>query len=136
MKSQPLWLALLCLALIQPLQAAPLSQSAQTDPVHQAGDGVIRLYGPGGPDTALKRAAAAFQQETGIPVEVTAGPEHSWRDRAVKDADLIFAGADMAGDKCIVIFELKKGRCIWHVGASVSAARAGKYAPLSFCLRV
>jgi len=92
MKSQPLWLALLCSALIQPLQAAPLSPDAQTDPVHQAGDGVIRLYGPGGPDTALKRAAAAFQQETGIPVEVTAGPEHSWRDRAVKDADLIFAG--------------------------------------------
>lgn len=53
MKSQPLWLALLCSALIQPLQAAPLSPDAQTDPVHQAGDGVIRLYGPGGPDTAI-----------------------------------------------------------------------------------
>lgn len=100
MKSQPLWLALLCSALIQPLQAAPLSQQAGTAPQtgapHQAGDGVVRLYGPGGPDTALKRAAIAFQQETGIPVEVTAGPEPSWRDRAVKDADLIFAGAEQS----------------------------------------
>lgn len=96
MKSHPLWLALLCPALIQPLQAASLSRSAQTDAAHQANDGVIRLYGPGGPDTALKRAAAAFRQETGIPVEVTAGPEHSWRDRAVKDADLIFAGAEQS----------------------------------------
>ncbi|MGL5813460.1 MAG: substrate-binding domain-containing protein [Aeromonas sp.] len=99
MKSHPLWLTLLCSALIQPLQAATLSQqsgAAQTDAAHQANDGVIRLYGPGGPDSALKRAAAAFQQETGIPVEVIAGPEPSWRDRAVKDADLIFAGAEQS----------------------------------------
>ena len=76
MKSQPLWLALLCSALIQPLQAAPLSPDAQTDPVHQAGDGVIRLYGPGGPDTALKRAVAAFQQGTGNPAQGYARPQH------------------------------------------------------------
>ncbi|MGY3886512.1 extracellular solute-binding protein [Aeromonas aquatica] len=101
MKPHPLWPALLCAALVQlPLQAAPNADQAgaspQTAVAHQAGDGVIRLYGPGGPDTALKRAAAAFQQETGIKVEVTAGPESSWRDRALQDADLFFAGAEQS----------------------------------------
>ena len=94
MKSQPSGRPVSASALYPAAAGRHLPQSAQTDLVHQANDGVIRLYGPGGPDTALKRAAAAFQQETGILVEVTAGPEHSWRDRAVKDADLIFAGAE------------------------------------------
>lgn len=86
MKPQFPWLLLCSVCL--PLQAVPAS--------HQAADGTLRLYGPGGPDSALKRAAHAFQQETGIMVEVTAGPEASWRDKAILDADLIFAGAEQS----------------------------------------
>ncbi|WP_454009783.1 substrate-binding domain-containing protein [Aeromonas sp. Marseille-Q7275] len=133
MKSQPRWLALFCSALIQPLQATPLPQSAQTDPVHQAGDGVIRLYGPGGPDTALKRAATAFQQETGIPVEVTAGPEHSWRDRAVKDADLIFAGAEQSMSAYLQSYPFldKQSAHAYYLRRSVIAVQKGNPARIT-----
>ncbi|WP_368165741.1 substrate-binding domain-containing protein [Aeromonas sp. R9-1] len=79
-------LALLCALLWQmPAQAA-----------HQANDGVLRLYGPGGPDSALKRAADAFARKSNVPVVVTAGPESGWSQQASQDADLIFAGAEQS----------------------------------------
>lgn len=34
----------------------------------------LRVYGPGGPAPAMKEAAKAFEQKTGTPVVVTAGP--------------------------------------------------------------
>lgn len=42
---------------------------------HDAHDGVVRLYGAGGPDTAFAKVANVFTEETGIKVEVTGGPE-------------------------------------------------------------
>jgi accessory colonization factor AcfC len=60
---------------------------------HDARDGVVRLYGAGGPDTALKKVAAAFTTETGIKVEVTGGPEPTWSRKAQADADIIWGTA-------------------------------------------
>ena len=60
---------------------------------HGAKDGVVRLYGAGGPDTALKKVGAAFTAETGIKVEVTGGPEPTWSRKAQADADIIWGTA-------------------------------------------
>ncbi len=51
----------------------PAAAHEVADPTirHDAHDGVVRLYGAGGPDTAFKKVAAVFTAETGIKVEVT-----------------------------------------------------------------
>jgi len=61
---------------------------------HQAKDGVVRLYGAGGPDTAFKKVAAAFTAETGIKVVVTGGPEPNWSRQAQADADILWGTAE------------------------------------------
>ncbi|WP_082725332.1 extracellular solute-binding protein [Burkholderia sp. RF4-BP95] len=71
------------------------------DPTIQrdARDGVVRLYGAGGPDTAFTKVAKVFTDETGIKVEVTGGPEPTWTRRAQADADILWGTSeeDMAG---------------------------------------
>ncbi|MDM5225975.1 extracellular solute-binding protein [Cytobacillus sp. NJ13] len=57
-------------------------------------DGVIKVYGPGGPLGPIKEAAEKFTAETGIEVVVTAGPESNWIDDAKKDADIIYGGSE------------------------------------------
>lgn len=54
----------------------------------------LRIYGPGGPAPAMKEAAKAFEQKTGTPVMVTAGPTPEWIERAKNDADLIYSGSE------------------------------------------
>ena len=54
----------------------------------------LHVYGPGGPAPAMKEAAAAFEKDTGIKVDVTAGPTPKWLDKAKNDADLIFSGSE------------------------------------------
>ena len=61
---------------------------------HEARDGVVRLYGAGGPDTAFKKVAAAFTAETGIKVEVTGGPEPTWSKKAQANADILWGTAE------------------------------------------
>jgi accessory colonization factor AcfC len=67
--------------------------------VHDARDGVVRLYGAGGPDTAFKRIAEVFTKEAGIRVEIVAGPEPTWSKQAQANADILWGTAeeDMAG---------------------------------------
>jgi accessory colonization factor AcfC len=55
---------------------------------------VLKVYGPGGPAPAMHEAATAFEQATGVKVEVTAGPTPKWIDAARNDADLIFSGSE------------------------------------------
>lgn len=55
---------------------------------------VIRVYGPGGPAPAMKDAARAFEKNTGVRVDVTAGPTDKWLAKAKKDADVIFSGSE------------------------------------------
>ncbi|WP_135467782.1 substrate-binding domain-containing protein [Crenalkalicoccus roseus] len=61
---------------------------------HAAAAEPVRAYGPGGPAPAMRAAASAFRQASGIAVEVTAGPTPQWRERAQGDADLLFSGAE------------------------------------------
>ncbi|MBT9612870.1 MAG: substrate-binding domain-containing protein [Burkholderiales bacterium] len=54
----------------------------------------LRVYGPGGPALAMKEAAKAFEQKTGTPVVVTAGPTSEWIEGVKTDADLIYSGSE------------------------------------------
>ncbi|HEY4551668.1 MAG TPA: extracellular solute-binding protein [Bacillaceae bacterium] len=57
-------------------------------------DSVVEVYGPGGPLGPMKELADKFSEETGIKVEVTAGPESTWIGQAKKDADIIYGGSE------------------------------------------
>ena len=84
------------LAMLLPLAAVPAAAHEVPDPAiqHNARDGVVRLYGAGGPDTAFKKVAAVFHQETGIDVEITGGPEPTWTKKAQADADILWGTAE------------------------------------------
>lgn len=56
----------------------------------------INLYGPGGPHTALKEAAAKFTEKTGIRVNVNFGPQATWFEKAKNDADILFGASDQS----------------------------------------
>ncbi len=60
----------------------------------QAVNDVVKVYGPGGPLGPIKELAEQFTKETGIKVEVTAGPENKWIDQAKQDADIIYGGSE------------------------------------------
>jgi accessory colonization factor AcfC len=55
---------------------------------------ILRAYGPGGPAPAMREAAKVFGDKKGIRVEINAGPTPTWKDQAMKDADLIFSGSE------------------------------------------
>ncbi|MBA9026055.1 accessory colonization factor AcfC [Peribacillus huizhouensis] len=61
---------------------------------HPAKNDVVKVYGPGGPLGPMKELADRFTDETGIKVEVTAGPEVKWIDQAKQDADIIYGGSE------------------------------------------
>ena len=44
---------------------------------------------------AVKEAAATFGKAQGIEVQVEAGPLPAWKDKAMKDADIIFSGFEV-----------------------------------------
>lgn len=61
---------------------------------YSATAGTLHVYGPGGPAPAMKEAAAAFSKAHKIKVEVTAGPTPEWKEKASKDAAVIFSGSE------------------------------------------
>jgi len=68
------------------LAACAFAQAADTalfDPAirHAPKDGVVRLYGAGGPNTAFQKVADLWMRQTGNKVEITAGPEGTWSKR-------------------------------------------------------
>lgn len=73
------------------LQTSATAQ--QTIPAAKTGV-TLRAYGPGGPAPAMREAAKVFASKKGINVEVNAGPTPTWKEQALKDADLIFSGAE------------------------------------------
>ena len=73
------------------LQTAVSAQ--ETAPTDKAGV-LLRAYGPGGPTPAMREAAKVFGDKKRIRVEISAGPTPTWKDQAMKDADLIFSGSE------------------------------------------
>ena len=71
----------------------PLMAQAPTEAVKPATP-VLRVYGPGGPAPAMKELALAFSVKRKVAMEVTAGPTPAWKEKALKDADLIFSGSE------------------------------------------
>ncbi|WP_263282011.1 extracellular solute-binding protein [Peribacillus butanolivorans] len=72
-----------------------LGFSTETDSKQSlAVNDVVKVYGPGGPLGPIKELADQFTNETGIKVEVTAGPEAKWIDQAKQDADIIYGGSE------------------------------------------
>ncbi len=62
----------------------------------------ISLFGPGGPTPAMKEAATAFEEETGIAVTVTGGTASDWMDDAKANADAIYSGSQNMMDDFII----------------------------------
>ena len=85
----------IALAALLPL-AAPASAHEVPDAsiTHNAKDGIVRLYGAGGPDTAFKKVADLFHKETGIEVEFAGGPEPTWSKKAQANADVLWGTAE------------------------------------------
>lgn len=75
---------------------------AQTTEFHDpsiprnADDGVVKLYGAGGPHTAFQKVADAWQTKTGHIVKIIAGPEKTWSRRAQADADIIWGTSEQS----------------------------------------
>ena len=54
----------------------------------------ISVYGPGGPAPAMNEVAKQFEKETGIEVNISAGPTPQWADKAKLNADLFYSGSE------------------------------------------
>ena len=82
------WSAVLYLTIATPVTAqTPMEAIKPAVPV-------LRVYGPGGPAPAMKELAQIFSTKGKGTVEVTAGPTPVWKEKALKDADLIFSGSE------------------------------------------
>lgn len=79
--------------------------AACTTPVAEQTPRAIHIYGPGGPAPAMKAAAAAFEQQTGARVTITAGPLPQWKDAARVDADIVFSGSENMMTEFVGMFE-------------------------------
>lgn len=63
---------------------------------HAPADGVVKLYGAGGPHTAFQKVADVWQERTGTEVEVIAGPEAKWTQDAQADADILWGTSEQS----------------------------------------
>ena len=63
---------------------------------HAPEDGVVKLYGAGGPHTAFRKVADVWEEMSGNSVEVIAGPEADWTEDAQADADILWGTAEQA----------------------------------------
>ncbi|NVK44978.1 MAG: substrate-binding domain-containing protein [Rhodobacteraceae bacterium] len=82
------------------LGAAPsLAQSTTLyDPAitHAPQDGVVKLYGAGGPHTAFQKVADVWMEKTGQKIEIIAGPESKWSPMAQADADILWGTSEQS----------------------------------------
>ena len=63
---------------------------------HAPQDGVVKLYGAGGPHTAFRKVAAVFEEATATTGEVIAGPESKWTADAQADADILWGTSEQS----------------------------------------
>lgn len=64
--------------------------------IRDARDEVVKHYRAGGPHTAFRTVADAWQKQTGHPIEIIAGPEKTWAWKAKADADLIWGTSEQS----------------------------------------
>lgn len=79
-------------AFINALLAALLGMLVITSPAYAQDP--LQVYGPGGPAPAMKEAAAVFEKQSGIKVNITAGPTPQWIEKAKSGADIIYSGSE------------------------------------------
>lgn len=75
-----------------------IAGSSLYDPAvqHMPKDGVVKLYGAGGPHTAFQKVATAWEAKTGQKVEIIAGPEKKWSPLAQADADILWGTSEQS----------------------------------------
>lgn len=90
--------SLLPLVLLLAAPAAFAQGSPLFDPSinHMPKDGVIKLYGAGGPHTAFRKVADVWEQQTGQKIEIIAGPETTWSPKAQADADILWGTSEQS----------------------------------------
>ena len=78
--------------------SAQAQDTALFDPAikHKPKDGIVKLYGAGGPHTAFRKVADAWTNKTGNKVEIIAGPEVTWSKKAQADADIIWGTSEQS----------------------------------------
>eukprot|EP01083_Nonionella_stella_P041750 113074_1 len=75
---------------------------SSTETPCQCGNGKAKIWGPGGPHTALIPAADLFNvrqkangdSEGAIPIEICFGPESTWREQALECAGGLMTAAE------------------------------------------
>jgi len=92
------FVTVLSVALFGLTSTAFAQESELFDPAikHNPKDGVVRLYGAGGPHTAFRKVADAWKEKTGKTVEITAGPERTWSAKAQADADILWGTSEQS----------------------------------------
>ena len=94
---------------------------------HAPGDGVVRLFGAGGPHTAMAKVAKVWESNTGNRVVITAGPEHQWTKEAQEKADILWGTSQQSIAAFLLTytsFKLDEVKPI-YLRPSVIAVRAG-----------
>lgn len=93
MRMTPLLSALVMLA-----APAAMAQTSLFDPAikHMPKDGIVKLYGAGGPHTAFRKVADVWEEKTGQKVEIIAGPEKTWSPKAQADADILWGTSEQS----------------------------------------
>ncbi|WP_417536616.1 substrate-binding domain-containing protein [Methylophaga sp.] len=75
-----------------------VAQTSLYDPSikHKPRDGVVKLYGAGGPHTAFRKVADVWEERSGTKVEIIAGPESRWSADAQADADILWGTSEQS----------------------------------------
>ena len=118
-------IALFCAAAAVP----SFAQASLYDPSikHKPKDGVVKLYGAGGPHTAFKKVAEVWEKRSGTKVEIIAGPESRWSADAQADADILWGTSEQSMTAFLLTykaFDPSKVKPI-YIRPTVIAVKAG-----------
>lgn len=83
-------LPVLCLGLSLSVHFASSSAFAQEENARP----VLRIYGPQDPMPAMREIADRFEAKNNVKMELTGGPTETWKNFAMKEADVVFSGSE------------------------------------------
>lgn len=114
------------LACVSPVHA---QEGTLADPSieHKPADGIVKLYGAGGPHTAFQKVATAWEEKTGNKVVITAGPETTWSAKAQADADILWGTSEQSMTAFLQTYDsfASDGVQPIYVRPAIIAVRAG-----------